>query len=260
MVAGFAAGTAAINTIASTSGLEVTVVDVGVATPVVTAPGVLHRRVAAGTADLASGPAMTVDQARAALDVGVDIVRSLVADGVRCVIGGDMGIGNTTPSAAIISALTGGDPRELTGRGTGIDDTTLDLKREIVAAAADRASGLDPLAVLAEVGGLEIAALAGLMIGGAEARVPVVVDGVIALAGAVVAHALAPAARSWWFAGHRSTEPAATAALTHLDLRPVLDLDLRLGEGTGAALAYPVMRAAAAVLRDMATLEEAGIG
>ncbi|MCB0989242.1 MAG: nicotinate-nucleotide--dimethylbenzimidazole phosphoribosyltransferase [Microthrixaceae bacterium] len=259
MVATFANGSAAVNAIAGSAGIDVVVVDVGVALEPVEHPRVWNRRVAAGTADLSRGPAMTRTQALAALDVGVSTATRLVEAGNRCLIGGDMGIGNTTPSAALITALTGGDARVLTGRGTGIDDATLSLKAGIVADAVGRVDGLEPLDVLAEIGGLEVAALAGFLIGGAAGRVPVIVDGVIALAAATVADALCPQARAWWIAGHRSTEPAASAALEHLGLDPVLDLELRLGEGTGAALAYPVVRAAATVLREMATMAEIGI-
>lgn len=259
MVATFAQGRAAVNTIASSGGMDVVVVDVGVALDPVLHPRVMNRRVTAASADLSVGPAMTRAQTLAVLDVGAEMASRLVREGNRCLIGGDMGIGNTTPSAALIASLTGGDPRLLTGRGTGIDDATLERKAAIVADAVARTAGKSPLEVLAECGGLEIAALAGFFLGGAANRVPVVVDGVIALAAATVAHALCPQARGWWIAGHRSTEPAASAALAHLGLEPVLDLELRLGEGTGAALAYPVVRAAAAVLRDMATMADLGL-
>lgn len=259
MVAAFCAGGAAVNVLARHAGAEVVVVDVGVASDLPPAPGLLQRKVRSGTANLLWGPAMSVDEARQALDVGASVAADAVAGGARCLVTGDMGIGNTTASAALIAALTGRPPADLTGRGTGIDDSTLIRKMLIVEAAASRARVLSPLAALASIGGLEIAALAGFIVAGAAARVPIVVDGVIALAGLLAAAALAPACVDYCIAGHRSTEPAATAALEHLGLEPVLDLGMRLGEGTGAVLAVPVVQAAAKILREMATLDGAGV-
>ena len=259
MVAAFCAGGAAVNVLARHAGAEVVVVDVGVASDLPPAPGLLLRKVRRGTANLLWGPAMSVDEARQALDVGAAVAADAVAAGARCLVTGDMGIGNTTASAAVIAALTGRPPADMTGRGTGIDDATHIRKMLIVEAAAGRVRGLDPLAVLASVGGLEIAAIAGFIVAGAAARVPVVVDGVIALAGLLAAAALAPASLDYCIAGHRSTEPGATAALEHLGLEPLLDLGMRLGEGTGAVLAVPVVQAAAKILREMATLDGAGV-
>jgi nicotinate-nucleotide--dimethylbenzimidazole phosphoribosyltransferase len=179
-----------------------------------------------------------------------------VADGSRLLVTGDMGIGNTTPSAALVAALTGRTSADVTGRGTGIDDAMLATKAAVVDRAVARTRGLDPLGVLAEVGGLELAALAGYVLGAGEASVPVVLDGVIALAGALVAAAIEPATVDVMIAGHRSPEPAASIALDHLGLDPLLDLGLRLGEGTGALLAVPLVQAAARALREMATLDE----
>ena len=259
MVAAFCAGGAAVNVLARHAGARVVVVDVGVAGDLTPAPGLLLRKVRRGTANLAAGPAMTVDDAVRALDVGVAVAADAVAGGVRCLVTGDMGIGNTTASAALIAALTGRPAAEVTGRGTGIDDSTFLRKIRIVEAAALRAPDTGPLDVLAALGGLEIAALAGFIVGGAAARVPVVVDGVVALAGAVVAAALAPGCVDFCVAGHRSTEPGASAALEHLGLDPLIDLGMRLGEGTGALLAVPLVQAAAKVLREMATLDSAGV-
>ncbi len=263
MVANFLAGGAAINVVARQVGARVVVVDVGVASDLAPGPGLLIRKVRPGTGDITSGPAMTRIEAAAALQVGLDVARELVAEGARCLLTGDMGIGNTTPSAALIAHFTGRPAAEVTGRGTGVDDPMLAHKIEVVSAALARAGAEledgDHLGWLASVGGLEIAALAGYMIGGAEARVPVVIDGVIAAAGLAVAAALAPAVVDHCFAGHRSSEPGATAVLEHLGLRPVLDLGLRLGEGTGAALALPVIQSAARILGEMATFDSAGV-
>jgi nicotinate-nucleotide--dimethylbenzimidazole phosphoribosyltransferase len=265
MVANFVAGGAAINVLARQAGASVTVVDVGVASDLdalglAGAPGLLHRAVRPGTADLSTGPAMTEAEACAALDIGAEVAASLVADGARALVTGEMGIGNTTASAAVIAALAGRPVEAVTGRGTGIDDATLKHKVSVIAGALDRLPvDPDPLTVLAEVGGLELAALAGFIIGGASHRVPVVVDGVIAGAALLVAHALCPGVRPYVVAGHRSTEPGATAVLHHLRLEPVLDLGLRLGEGSGACLALGVIDAAALILQEMATFDSAAV-
>ncbi|MDA8073006.1 MAG: nicotinate-nucleotide--dimethylbenzimidazole phosphoribosyltransferase [Actinomycetota bacterium] len=260
MVANFLAGGAAVNVLARHVGAAVVVVDVGVATDVPGGPNLVRARVRAGTADLSKGPAMSADEATAALDVGAAVADRLVAGGARCLLTGDMGIGNTTPSAVLIAAMTGSDAARVTGRGTGIDDERLATKTAVVAEALARVAGWDdPRAVLAEVGGLEIAALVGYIVGGAAAGVPVVLDGVIAAAAAVVAAGLVPDCVGYLLAGHRSAEPGATVALEHLSLAPLLDLGLRLGEGTGACLALPLACAAAAVLGEMATFGEAGV-
>jgi nicotinate-nucleotide--dimethylbenzimidazole phosphoribosyltransferase len=256
MVSTFAAGRAAVNAFARQVGASVVVVDVGVATPYAPSPAVLRRNVRLGTADLSTGPAMGLDEAVAAFEVGRQVAADCVAGGARCLVTGDMGIGNTTPSAALIGALTGRTAADVTGRGTGIDDDMLVTKTRVIATALARAAGLDPMGLLAEVGGLEIAALAGYVTGGAHAGVPVVIDGVIALAGTLVADALDADVRPHLIAGHRSVEPAASIALAHLGLDPLLDLGLRLGEGTGAVLAVPLLQAAARVLSEMATLDE----
>lgn len=261
MVANFCSGGAAINVLARHVGADVVVVDVGVATPV---PGeaatLIRRNIARGTANLALGAAMTQEQARAALEVGVDIATEAVMNGAGLLVTGDMGIGNTTPSAALIAAITKKSAPEVTGRGTGIDDDTLELKTTVIRAAVDRlAPDATPIEMLAELGGFEIAALAGFIIGAAASDVPVVIDGVISVAAALVASALAPNARAYVIAGHRSSEPGASVGLAHLGLRPVLDLELRLGEGSGAALSVPLIQAAAKILREMATFDSAGV-
>jgi nicotinate-nucleotide--dimethylbenzimidazole phosphoribosyltransferase len=270
MVANFCAGGAAINVIARQMGARVVVVDVGVAATLDDsfddsfdgAPGLVRRKVRRGTADLSIEAAMSLDEARAALDVGAEVAADLVAAGARCLVTGEMGIGNTTPSAALVAALTGRPPGEVTGRGTGIDDATLAHKVAVIEAALVRhasAIAAGPLETLAAVGGLEIAALAGFIAGGAAARVPVVIDGVIADAALLVASRFEPGVLPFCIAGHRSAEPGATAVLDHLGLDPLLDLDMRLGEGSGACLALPVVEAAARVLREMATFDSAGV-
>lgn len=258
MVANMATGGAAINAFAATVGATVRVVDVGVATPIPDVPGVIDAKIRPGTADLAAGPAMTLDEARAAVEVGISTAQELIAEGADLIVGGEMGIGNTTPSAALIATFADADPAVVTGPGAGLPAEEMDLKRKLVSTAVDRARAIsDPLERLAEVGGLEIAALAGLHIGAAAAGVPVITDGVIAVAALCLADALAPGTAARSIAGHRSTEPACTAALEHLGMEPVLDLDLRLGEGTGACLAVPVVQAAVNALRDMADLPNA---
>jgi nicotinate-nucleotide--dimethylbenzimidazole phosphoribosyltransferase len=262
MVGNFLAGGAAINVLARQAGAGVVVVDVGVASDLPEMPDLLVRKVRAGTADLALGPAMTIDEARRALDVGAEVAADLVDGGARCLVTGDMGIANTTPASALIAALIDRPASEVTGRGTGIDDDRLRRKTALVAAAAARARrrhGTDALAILAEVGGLEHAALAGFVAGATALQVPVVIDGVIAASALLVASRLNPGVENGVIAGHRSIEPGASAVLGELGLRPMIDLDLRLGEGTGAALALPLVEAAARLLAEMATFDEAGV-
>jgi nicotinate-nucleotide--dimethylbenzimidazole phosphoribosyltransferase len=263
MVGNFLAGGAVVNAFAAGIGADVVVVDVGVATPLDPAPGLLDRKVRAGTADLALGPAMTVDEARRAVEAGIEVATSLATDH-GLLVTGDMGITNTTASAALICAFTGATPQRATGRGTGVDDRTLARKVEVVARAVARVPGRpssaeEALAVLAEVGGLEHAGIAGFVLGAAAARLPVLLDGVIAGSAALVAAALCPTALEFALAGHTSAEPGHGLALDALGLRPLLGLDLRLGEGTGALLAAPLVAAAARALRDVATFDSAGV-
>jgi len=248
-------GRAAINTFAGVVGAEVHVVDVGVAGDLSNVPGVLNHKVRAGTASIAQGAAMSREEAAGAVEVGRAFGARLISEGVDCLIGGEMGIGNTTPSAALIGVITRSSADEVTGAGAGLPPDRLAHKRSLVQAAIDRGRGIDdPMRLLAEIGGLEIAALAGLYVGSAAARTPFIVDGVIAAAAACVAEALAPGTAARAIAGHRSSEPAARIALDHLGLDPLLDLGLRLGEGTGACLAVPLLNASAAALNNMADL------
>ncbi len=263
MVANFLAGGAVVNAFAAEMGTEVVVVDVGVAAVLDPAPNLYDRKVRSGTADLSAGPAMTLDEARRAVEIGIEMATRL-ATASGSLVTGDMGIANTTASAALICAFTGAEPAAATGRGTGVDDPTLARKVQVVTRAVGRvperpSSPETALAALAEVGGLEHAALAGFVLGAAAARVPVLLDGVIAGSAALVAAALCPPALEYAMAGHTSAEPGHGIALRHLGLRPLLRLDLRLGEGTGALLALPLVAAAARALRDVATFDSAGV-
>ena len=261
MVGNFLAGGAVINAFARQVGAEVTVVDVGVAREVAAAPGLVVRKVVAGTADMTKGPAMTAAQVQAAIEVGIEVAVDLVARGNRLLVVGDMGIANTTASAALISVFTGLDVADVTGRGTGIGSGMLERKVSVIETAIriNAASPNDPVAALAGVGGLEHAAMVGYLIAAAALRTPVILDGVIACSAALVARAIAPQAADYWVAGHRSIEPGAAAALVHLDLAPLVDLGLRLGEGSGATLAVPFVQASARVLREVATFDSAGV-
>ncbi|PDP86514.1 5,6-dimethylbenzimidazole synthase [Glycomyces fuscus] len=261
MVHNFLEGGAVVNAFAAQVGAEVTVVDVGVAADLPSAPGLLSRKVARGTADLTRGPALTREQALQALEGGIEVARDLVSAGSRCLVTGDMGIANTTPAAALVCAFTGADPAHATGRGAGVDDAVYAHKVDVVrrALAANPVDPADPIGTLAALGGLEHAALAGFVLGGAALRVPVLLDGVIAGSAALAAAAISPQAVSACFAGHRSSEPGHSLALDHLGLRPLVDLEMRLGEGSGALLALPLLQSAARVLRDVATFDDAGV-
>ncbi|KQZ70324.1 nicotinate-nucleotide--dimethylbenzimidazole phosphoribosyltransferase [Nocardioides sp. Root151] len=260
MVENFRAGGAAVNVLARACGAVVRVVDVGVASEIAGDEVVLARNVRRGTGDLSVGPAMTRDEAEQAISVGIEVANLLADAGHDVLLTGDMGIGNTTPSACLLAALTGTPAEVVTGRGTGIDDETLALKTRVVADAVARLSAdADPVDVLAEVGGLEHAGLVGFILGAAARRLPVILDGVIAGSAALVAQALSPDSIGYCLAGHRSVEPGHRTALEKLGLRPLVDLDLRLGEGSGAALAFPLVRSAALILDEMATFDSAGV-
>ncbi|MFJ8023990.1 nicotinate-nucleotide--dimethylbenzimidazole phosphoribosyltransferase [Streptomyces sp. NPDC096311] len=261
MVANFLGGGAVCNAFANQVGAEVCVIDVGVASDLPATPGLLPRKVRAGTADMTTGPAMTREEVTAAIEVGIETARDLVAAGNKALLTGEMGIANTTASAALISVFTDTDPSEVTGRGTGINDETLARKTEVVRRAIElhQPDPADPIGVLAAIGGLEHAAMVGLLLGGASLRTPVILDGVSAGAAALVARAIAPEVLAACIAGHRSAEPGHVAALNKLGLRPLVDLDLRLGEGTGALLALPVVQSAARAMHEVATFDSAGV-
>jgi nicotinate-nucleotide--dimethylbenzimidazole phosphoribosyltransferase len=210
---------------------------------------------------MTTGPAMTAAQVQAAVEVGIDVARDLIAQGNRLLAIGDMGIGNTTASAALVSVFTGLDVADVTGRGTGIDNAMLERKVSVIEKAIriNAASPKDPVAALAGVGGFEHAGMVGFLLAAAALRTPVILDGVIACSAALVARAIAPQASDYWVAGHRSAEPGAKMALVHLDLVPLVDLALRLGEGSGAALAVPFVQASARLLREVATFDSAGV-
>ncbi|MFF2506754.1 nicotinate-nucleotide--dimethylbenzimidazole phosphoribosyltransferase [Streptomyces sp. NPDC058067] len=261
MVANFLGGGAVCNAFANQVGAEVCVIDVGVAGELPATPGLLPRKVRAGTSDMTTGPALSREDVKAAVEVGIETARDLVAAGNKALLTGEMGIANTTASAALISVYTGVDPSEVTGRGTGINDETHARKVEVVRRALElhQPDPADPIGVLAAVGGLEHAALVGLLLGGASLRTPVILDGVSAGAAALVARAIAPEVLAACIAGHRSAEPGHVAALNKLGLRPLIDLDLRLGEGTGALLALPIVQSAARAMHEVATFDSAGV-
>ncbi|MCX2970332.1 MULTISPECIES: nicotinate-nucleotide--dimethylbenzimidazole phosphoribosyltransferase [Streptomyces] len=261
MVANFLGGGAVCNAFANQVGAEVCVVDVGVAGELPSTPGLLPRKVRPGTADITTGPAMDRSEALRAIEVGIETARDLVTAGNRALLTGEMGIANTTASAALIAVFTGADPAEVTGRGTGISDETHARKVDVVRRALQlhQPDAADPIGVLTALGGLEHAAMVGLILGGASLRTPVILDGVSAGAAALVARAITPEALAACIAGHRSAEPGHVAALTKLGLRPLVDLDLRLGEGTGALLALPIVQSAARAMHEVATFDAAGV-
>jgi nicotinate-nucleotide--dimethylbenzimidazole phosphoribosyltransferase len=260
MVKNFLTGGAAINVLARQQGARVVVADLGTREPVAL-PQVRDCRLGPGTANFTRGPAMSRAAAVRAVEIGIGLAAELSAEGVGLLAVGDMGIGNTTAASAVTAVLTGRPPGHVTGRGTGIDDERLRLKIDAVerALAVNRPDPADALDVLARVGGFEIAGLAGAMLGAAARRVPVLLDGFITGSAALAAVGLCPAAGDYLIASHRSVEPGHAAILERLGQRPLLDLDLRLGEGTGAVLAMSLAEAALRILREMATFEAAGV-
>lgn len=261
MVLNFLNGGAGVNVLARHAGAEVRVVDVGVDFDFENCAGLIHRKVCRGTANLAKQPAMTREQCLSAISVGLDLADQCVAEGVGLVGTGEMGIGNTTPSSALIAAISGLSPEQVTHRGTGINDQALQLKITAISQglAVNKPDPADPLDVLTKVGGLEIAAITGLVLGCAANRIPVVVDGFISTAGALIASEMNPHVKEYLFAAHESVEIGHRFMLERIGVRPILNLDLRLGEGTGAALAMPLLEAGVKILAEMATFEQAGV-
>ncbi|MDQ2585801.1 nicotinate-nucleotide--dimethylbenzimidazole phosphoribosyltransferase [Saccharothrix yanglingensis] len=257
MVANFLAGGAAVNVLANVAGATVRVVDVSVDSD--TAVGDLKVRRGSGSIDRED--ALTPEEAVKAVEIGRKLVDDEVDGGADLLIAGDMGIGNTTPAAVLIAALTGAEPVAAVGRGTGVDDQGWMRKTAAIRDALRRARPVidDPVALLAAASGADIAAMAGFLAQAAVRRTPVILDGVVVGAAAVVAEELAPGAREWWVAGHRSAEPAHALALNHLGLEPLLEFDMRLGEGSGAVAALPLVVMATRVLAEMATFENAGV-
>ena len=259
MVANFARGGAAINVFARQINARLEVVDVGVTTPCDQVPGVVLDRVRAGSGNIACEDAMSPGEVEAALKVGIRAVERARAAGARCVILGEMGIANTTASSALLAAFTGLCAEAVAGRGTGIDDARLAHKRKVIARALARGTGDTALDTLARLGGLEIAAMAGACLAAAASRTPVLVDGFIATVAALAATRLAPGVRDYLVFGHRGEEAGHAEALAALGAEPLLSLGLRLGEGSGAALAYPLLASACAMLSEMATFADAGV-
>jgi nicotinate-nucleotide--dimethylbenzimidazole phosphoribosyltransferase len=261
MVLNFLHGGAAINVLARHVGARITIVDMGVAADMQPHPLLVVKKIAHGTANMTKGPAMTREQAEQAILAGVEVVEAEIAKGLDIVGTGDMGIGNTTPSAAIAATLTGIEPAKLAGRGTGVDDAGLKRKIDAIerALAVNQPDPKDGLDVLAKVGGFEIGGLAGVILGAAAHRKPVMMDGFISTAAAMIAVTIAPAARPYLISAHRSQEYGHSQMVEWLGLKPLVDLDFRLGEGTGAALGISFAEAACKILAEMATFAEAGV-
>ena len=261
MVLNFLAGGAAVNVLARQAGARVTVVDMGVAFDFEAHPLLVQHKIARGTQSILRGPAMAHSQAEEAIQAGMDIFEREYASGLDIVATGEMGIGNTTPSSAITAVLCDVPVRQVTGRGTGVDDAGLERKISVIeqAIAINQPERTDPMDVLVKLGGFEIAGLVGVIIAAASRRVPVVVDGFISGAAALVAAELLPAVRPYLIASHQSVEIGHAVIWEHLGVRPLLNLGMRLGEGSGAVLAFHLVEAAARILDEMATFSEAGV-
>ena len=261
MVANFLRGGAGINAIARQVGARVIIVDMGVATDLESNPNLLSMKIDHGTRNMTLGPAMTPEQAVKSIETGIELISSEVANGLDIIGTGDMGIGNTTASSAIGAVITGKPVAEVTGRGTGLTDEQLAHKVSVIerALAVNHPEPTQPLDVLAKVGGFEIGGLVGLMLGAAAKRIPVVIDGFISGAAALIATALSPGLKDYLIAAHLSAESGHRVLLEHLGLKPLLNLDMRLGEGTGAALGIFLAETAARILAEMATFAEAGV-
>ncbi len=259
MVRTIVAGRAGVSALAREHGVAVTVLDVAVDADLSDLPAeVGARKVRRGSGPIHLTDALTRDEAERSLSLGAEVARELVDDGAQLLMTGDLGIGNTTPAAALVAAVLGLPADEVTGRGTGIDDDGWARKRDVVEAALARTAGrtTDPVELLTALGSADLAATVGFLVEASTLGVPVVLDGLMSVACAVVAEAMAPGAAAWWVAGHRSTEPAQTHALKSLGLEPLLDVGMRLGEGSGAVAALPMLRSGIAVLRDVALLSE----
>lgn len=261
MVLNFLNKGAAINVLAAHAGARVVVTDVGVAGEPINHPELKNYRIRAGTRNMAKEPAMTEDEAVAAIEVGIKLVNEEIDKGATLIATGEMGIGNTTPSSAILACFSGKDLESITGRGTGVDDQGLIKKRQTIKKAIEinKPNPKDPIDVLKKVGGLEIAALTGVILGASARRIPVVIDGFISTAAALVAYNLKKECKEYILASHLSQEPGHKIMLDIMGLQPVLYLDLRLGEGTGAVLAFHLIEAAVKIIHEMATFEEAGV-
>jgi nicotinate-nucleotide--dimethylbenzimidazole phosphoribosyltransferase len=261
MLLNFLSGGAAINVLCRHFGIDVAVVDIGVDGDTSELRGLVNKKIAPGTGNMASGAAMTAAEMYAALQVGIELANDAAEHGRTLIGTGEMGIGNTTAASAITAVLTGRPVRDVTGRGTGLDDAALTHKIQVIerALAVNRPDPADPLQVLQKVGGLEIAGLTGLVLGGAARRIPIVVDGFISTAAAAIACALQPRAQHFLLAAHRSSEPGHDALLKFIGQSPLLDLNMRLGEGTGATLAMALIESATKLLNEMATFSSAGV-
>jgi len=261
MVANFDAGGAAVNVLAGVAGAGVRVVDIAVDCDEPLTPAIGAHKVRRSSRNLAVEDPLTADEVRAAVQAGKQIADEEVDAGADLLIAGDMGIGNTTAATTLVAVIAGTEPVAAVGRGTGIDDAGWMRKTTAVRDAMYRARhhAGDPMALLQTCGGADLAAMAGFCAQAAVRRTPLLLDGVVVTAAALVADLLAPGARQWWQAGHRSTEPAHSLALARLDLEPIVDLKMRLGEGTGALVAVPIVRAAVATLASMATFGEASV-
>lgn len=261
MVFNFLRGGAAINVLARHTGAEVVVVDIGVKGDLGEVGGLVSKKVVSGTRNIRKGPAMTRDESIRCVEVGIHLAEEYAMKGFRLYGAGEMGIGNTTPSSAIAAVVTGLPVSEVTGKGTGIGDKALDKKIKVIeeALCINKPDPADPLDVLSKVGGAEIGGIAGLIIGAASEKIPVVIDGFISTAGALIAYCLEPNTKDYMFAAHNSVEIGHKAMLDRIGLEPILDLNLRLGEGTGAALAMLIIEAGLKTYKEMATFGEAGV-
>ncbi len=261
MVQTFLAGGAAINVLARRASARVIVADVGVAVDLPEHPELINKKIGYGTRNMAIGPAMSLDEAVAAIAAGIEIVETEIERGLDLVATGDMGIGNTTASSAIVAAITGKPVAEVTGRGTGVDEAGWERKLRVIERATEtnRPDPADPFDVLRKVGGFEIAGLVGVILAAAAHRLPVIVDGFISGAAALLATEVCPTARDYLIPAHNSVEIGHRILLERLELAPLLNLNLRLGEGTGAAIAMHLVDDAVAILNEMATFEEAGV-